>query len=76
MRSTVCVKETDRTVSREITVNGTWEREEVGFIIRAMRAYSDAVFIGRFVRVFVYVCVSVFICICVCVCVCYGDFNE
>ena len=42
----VCLKEDDLTVSREIALEGSWEREEVGFIIRAMRAYSQAVFVG------------------------------
>ena len=45
--SSVCLKETDQTVSWQIAVEGSWEREEVGFVIRAMRAYSDAVFVGR-----------------------------
>ena len=44
--SVVCLKEDDLTVSREIALDGSWEREEVGFIIRAMRAYSQAVFVG------------------------------
>ena len=30
-----------------IKMLGSWEKEEVGFIIRAMRAYREAVFVGR-----------------------------
>ena len=47
MSTTVCLKETDKVVSRSIEVLGSWEKEEVGFIIRAMRAYREAVFVGR-----------------------------
>ena len=43
----VCLKEGDQTLSGEIALEGSWEREEVGFIIRAMRTYSQAVFVGK-----------------------------
>ena len=43
----MCLKERDRTVSWEILVEGSWEKDEVGLIIRAMRLYREAVFVGR-----------------------------
>ena len=45
--SVVCLKENDMMVSNAVAVEGGWEREEVGLVIRVMRAYTDAVFVGK-----------------------------
>ena len=45
--SVVCLKENDMMVSHAVAVEGGWEREEVGLVIRVMRAYTDAVFVGK-----------------------------
>ena len=47
MSSVVCLKENDMMVSNAVAVEGGWEREEVGLVIRVMRAYTDAVFVGK-----------------------------
>ena len=48
--STVCLAESDQVhytiITNSIAEVGSWERGEVAFIIRAMREYKEAVFVG------------------------------
>ena len=43
----VCLKSDDKVVSDKIHSSGSWEKESVRKVMRAMEVYEDAVFIGN-----------------------------
>ena len=43
----ICVKKNDIYISGWITQTGAWEAEYVQNIMKGVRAYKDAVFVGK-----------------------------
>ena len=43
----ICVKKDDEYVSKSIIAQGAWEEDNVILVMKSMRLYEDAVFVGK-----------------------------